>query len=93
MCIMVDLPPAMVQEAREYATVQGTTLERMVFDCLKAELEKRHEADKIQAVRRRGLPPRVRALRGSLRLPRDLEGKSYKEMKDEYFADKYGELA
>ena len=29
MSIMVDLPPAMAQEAREYATVQGTTLERM----------------------------------------------------------------
>ena len=34
MSIMVDLPPAMAQEAREYATVQGTTLERMLFDCL-----------------------------------------------------------
>lgn len=40
MCITVDLPPAMEQEAREYATVHGTTLERMVFDCLKAELER-----------------------------------------------------
>ena len=93
MSIMVDLPPAMAQEAREYATVQGTTLERMLFDYLKSELAKRHEADKIQAIRHRGLPPRVRALRGSLRLPRDFAGKSYKEMKDEYFADKYGELA
>ena len=41
MSIMVDLPPAMAQEAREYATVQGTTLERMVFDYLKTELERR----------------------------------------------------
>ena len=41
MSIMVDLPPAMAQEAREYATVQGTTLERMLFDYLKAELERR----------------------------------------------------
>ena len=40
MSIMVDLPPAMAQEAREYATAQGTTLERMVFDCLRAELER-----------------------------------------------------
>ena len=31
MSIMVDLPPAMEQEAREYATVQGTTLERMLL--------------------------------------------------------------
>ncbi len=27
MSIMVDLPPAMAQEAREYATVQGTRKE------------------------------------------------------------------
>lgn len=40
MSIMVDLPPAMAQEAREYATLHGTTLERMVFDCLRAELER-----------------------------------------------------
>ena len=41
MSIVVDLPPAMAQEAREYATVQGTTLERMLFDYLKAELARR----------------------------------------------------
>ena len=41
MSIMVDLPPAMAQEAQEYATVQGTTLERMLFDCLKAELARK----------------------------------------------------
>ena len=40
MCIMIDLPPTMEQEAREYATVQGTTLEQMVLDCLKTELER-----------------------------------------------------
>ena len=45
MSIMVDLPPAMAQEAREYATVQGTTLERMLFDCLKSELERRRVQD------------------------------------------------
>ena len=49
MSIMIDLPPAMAQEAQEYAAVQGTTLERMLFDCLKAELERRHEADKVYA--------------------------------------------
>lgn len=45
MSIMIDLPPTMVQEARDYATVRGTTLERMLFDCVAAELErnrKRH---------------------------------------------------
>ena len=49
MSIMIDLPPAMAQEAREYATVQGTTLERMLFDCLKAELERQREADALMA--------------------------------------------
>ena len=40
MSIMIDLPPAMAQEARDYATVQGTTLERMLFDYLKRELSR-----------------------------------------------------
>ena len=34
MSITIDLPPAMVQEAREYATVQGTTLERLLTEDL-----------------------------------------------------------
>ena len=49
MSIVVDLPPAMAQEAREYATVQGTTLERMLFDYLKTELERRRKADEMMA--------------------------------------------
>ena len=53
MSIMVDLPPAMAQEAQEYATVRGTTLERMLYDCIAAELErhrKRNEdADRMMA--------------------------------------------
>ena len=49
MSIMVDLPPAMAQEAQEYATVRGTTLERLLFDCLKSELEKRHVAEATMA--------------------------------------------
>ena len=49
MSIMLDLPPAMAHEAREYANVQGTTLERLLFDCLKAELERRRRADEIMA--------------------------------------------
>ena len=40
MSIMIDLPPAMAQEAQEYATVRGTTLERMLFDYLKRELDR-----------------------------------------------------
>lgn len=47
MSIMIDLPPTMAQEAQEYATVQGTTLERMLFNYLKAELERRREADAL----------------------------------------------
>ena len=49
MSIMIDLTPTMAQEARDYATVRGTTLERMLFDCLKAELDRRHRADKAMA--------------------------------------------
>ena len=49
MSIMIDLPPSMAQEAREYATVRGTTLERMLFDCIKAELEKRRKVDDLMA--------------------------------------------
>ena len=49
MSIMIDLPPTMAQEAREYATIQGTTLERMLFDCLKAELERRRRADDVMS--------------------------------------------
>ena len=41
MSIMIDIPPAMAQEAQEYATVQGTTLERMLFDCIAAEIDRR----------------------------------------------------
>ena len=43
MSIMIDLPSAMVEEAREYASVRGTTLERMLFDCVAAELERSRE--------------------------------------------------
>ena len=49
MSITIDLPPAMTQEAQEYATLQGTTLERMLLDCLKAELERKRKADDVYA--------------------------------------------
>ena len=45
MSIMIDLPPAMAQEAQEYVTVRGTTLERMFLDYLKSELKRRREVD------------------------------------------------
>ena len=47
MSIMIDLPPAMAQEAREYATVRGTTLEQMLFDYLKRELKHRNHAGRV----------------------------------------------
>ena len=47
MSIMIDLPPAMAQEAQEYVTVRGTTLERMFLDYLKAELDRNREADEV----------------------------------------------
>ena len=49
MSIMIDLPPAMAQEAQEYATVQGTTLERLLFDCIARDMEKRREAKRVMA--------------------------------------------
>ena len=49
MSIMIDLPPAMAREAQEYATVRGTTLERMLFDCIRAELDRRRKADEVMA--------------------------------------------
>ena len=45
MSIMIDLPPAMAQEAQEYVTVRGTTLERLFLDYLKSELKRRRELD------------------------------------------------
>ena len=44
MSIMIDLPPAMAQEARDYATIHGTTLERMLIDYLKRELDRLHDS-------------------------------------------------
>ena len=45
MSILIDLPPAMAQEAQEYVTVRGTTLERLFLDYLKTELKRRRELD------------------------------------------------
>ena len=50
MSIMIDLPLAMAQEAREYATVNGTTLERMLFEYIKSELARKANADKAKSV-------------------------------------------
>ncbi len=47
MSIMIDLPPAMAQEAQGYAELRGTTLERILFDYLKSELERARDADDV----------------------------------------------
>ena len=49
MSIVLDLPPAMAQEAQKYAAIQGTTLERMLFECLKVELERRRKVDETMS--------------------------------------------
>ena len=43
MSVLIDLTPSMVQEAREYANVRGTTLERLLIDCIAAELKRGRE--------------------------------------------------
>lgn len=47
MSIMIDLPPAMAQEAQGYTDLRGTTLERLLLDCLKSELERSRAADDV----------------------------------------------
>ena len=47
MSIMIDLPPAMAQEAQGYADLRGTTLERVLFDYLKSELERSRAANEV----------------------------------------------
>ena len=49
MSIMIDLPPAMAQEVKEYVTVRGTTLEQLFLDYLKTELKRRHEVDAVMS--------------------------------------------
>ncbi len=47
MSIMIDLPPAMAQEAQGYADLRGTTLEQILFDYLKSELERSRAANEV----------------------------------------------
>ena len=49
MSITIDMPPAMTQEALGYATVHGTTLEKMFLDYLKNELKRESERRSIMA--------------------------------------------
>ena len=50
MSIMIDLPPVMAQEVKEYVTVRGTTLEQLFLDYLKTELKRWHEVDAVMVV-------------------------------------------
>ena len=47
MSIKTDLPPAMAQEAQGYADLRGTTLEQILFDYLKSELERSRAANDV----------------------------------------------
>ncbi|MBO7654055.1 MAG: hypothetical protein J6U40_03960 [Kiritimatiellae bacterium] len=49
MSIVLNLPPAIAQEAQKYAAIQGTTLERMLVECLKVELERRRKVVALMA--------------------------------------------
>ena len=43
MSIMIDLPPAMVQEAREYAAMSRETLEQLLVQCVEREIAHRRK--------------------------------------------------
>lgn len=86
MSIMIDLPPAMAQEAQSYARLDGTSLEKLFLDSLAAELTRRRETSKARADDK--IDPRVRSLRGLIKIsPGDRTGDElYDEMMDRYEA-------
>ena len=45
MSIMIDLPPDMAQEAQGYAAGLGTTIEQVLFDSLRKELDRKRKSD------------------------------------------------
>ena len=49
MSITIDISTALIQEAREYVTVKGITLERMFLDCLAAELKRQRESRAVMS--------------------------------------------
>ena len=44
MPITIDIPPAVVQEAKAFAESRNTTLQQLLVDYLDAELQRRREA-------------------------------------------------
>ncbi len=100
----IELPRDMVEAAESYAERSHRSMVDLFANALKVaygidsmyvmrvDVKSRPtpvEWPKIR-VRDRKLSPRVEALCGSLKLPPELEGKSYDELKDEYFREKYG---
>jgi hypothetical protein len=46
MSLTIQVPPAMEQEALAYAQMRGTTLEAILFECLKREMDERRAREK-----------------------------------------------
>ena len=46
MSLTIQVPPAMEREAVAYAEMRGTTLEAILFECLKREMRERREREK-----------------------------------------------
>lgn len=46
MSLTIQVPPAMEQEAVAYAEMRGTTLEAILFECLRREMDERREREK-----------------------------------------------
>ena len=49
MSITLSIPPAIVQEIREWAEANGTSLNQYVRDCLEAKCDEIHDAQKRKA--------------------------------------------
>ena len=89
----LTLPRNVVIAARSYAEREHKTMADLFAAALKMAygIDCVHVvSDTTRSIRQRELSPRVKALRGCLKLSREAAGKSYEDMKDEYLAEKYG---
>ena len=93
----LELPRDMVAAARSYAAREHTSIVDLFANALKTT----YGIDCVcvlngntKPVRRTHAIPQgiVDELFGSLRLPPELEGKTDDELKDAYFAERYGEF-
>ena len=55
MSITLSIPPAIVQEVRDWASANGTSLNRFVRECLEAKVQELREARKQRAAGFRSL--------------------------------------